>query len=113
MTTEEKLTMLRAIGGWTDDDNVLSAFLKMARSKILARCYPYESDYSELEMPARYDELQVQAANYYLNKRGAEGETGHSENATQVQYSDGDLPQSLLREIMPIAKAVVVNETTV
>ena len=49
---------------------------------------------------------QVEVAAYLLNKRGAEGETAHSENGISRSYEDGDVPSSLLRDIVPYAGVV-------
>lgn len=46
---------------------------------------------------------QVEIAAYMLNKRGAEGETAHSENGVSRSYEDGDIPATLLRRITPMA----------
>ena len=82
MTNAEKLSMLRVMvgqpneGDWSDD--VLTSYLAIAGQKILNRAYPYDD--SAREVPRRYSYLQCDIANYLLNKRGAEGQTAHSEN---------------------------------
>ena len=43
---------------------------------------------------------------YLLNKRGAEGQTAHSENGISRSYEDGDVPPTLLRDIVPFAAAM-------
>ena len=42
-----------------------------------------------------------------LNKRGAEGETAHSENGVSRSYEDGDIPPTLLRRILPMAGVIL------
>ena len=101
MTQEEKLTTLKAMVGSSDSDEVLSTYLGFAGSKILAKAYPYQNDVTEV--PAQYAHLQVEIAAYMLNKRGAEGETSHSENGVSRSYEDGDIPPTLLRRIVPTA----------
>ena len=110
MTEAEKITMLRAIGGWDDSDTVLSAFLDVAGGMVVTRCYPF-GDGTET-VPLKYEITQVKVANYLLNKRGAEGETGHTENGTSVSYSDGDVPRSVMGEIIPFSRLVAEHETT-
>lgn len=100
MTDAEQRTLLTAMTGETDD-GTLSAYLALAGDKVLRRAYPYDS--SQTEVPARYAAVQVQIAAYLLNKRGAEGETAHSENGVARHYEDGDVPPSLMREILPFA----------
>ena len=103
MTNAEKLSMLRVMvgqpneGDWSDD--VLTSYLAIAGQKILNRAYPYDD--SAREVPRRYSYLQCDIANYLLNKRGAEGQTAHSENGVGRSYESADVPESMLSEIVP------------
>lgn len=99
MTETEKLTMLKAMVGNTDDEEVLSAYLALAGRKIIAKAYPYRDDITEV--PSKYDFLQVEIAAYMLNKRGAEGQTSHTENGITRQYENADVPASMLKSITP------------
>jgi hypothetical protein len=97
MTDEEKLTALRAMVD--DKDEVLSTYLHLAGSKIIAKAYPYRDDVTEV--PAKYDYLQIEIAAYMLNKRGAEGQTSHTENGISRAYENADIPASMLKAITP------------
>ena len=103
MTDVEKLSMLRVMvgqpneGDWADD--VLISYLAIAGQKILNRAYPYDD--SVMEVPRRYSYLQCDIANYLLGKRGAEGQTGHSENGVSRSYGSADVPEAMLSEIVP------------
>lgn len=99
MTQEEKLTALKVMVGSSDSDEVLSIYLTFAGSKISAKAYPYQNDISEV--PAQYAHLQVEIAAYMLNKRGAEGQTSHSENGVSRSYENGDVPPSMLKAVIP------------
>lgn len=101
MTTEEMTTMLT---GMTEETNAatLSTYLLLAKQAVLLRLYPYK-DSSEDEVPAKYHGVQVEIAAFMLNKRGAEGEKAHSENGITRSYESGDIPDSLLRRIVPMA----------
>lgn len=99
MTQEEKLTVLKAMVGNSDPDEVLSTYLDFAGSKILAKAYPYQNDVTEV--PEQYSYLQVEIAAYMLNKRGAEGQTSHAENGVSRNYENGDVPSSMLKSIIP------------
>lgn len=103
MIDSEKLEMLKAITGETEDI-VLSTYLKVAESKVLRAAYPFDA--SKTEVPPQYEVVQVQIAAYLINKRGAEGETSHSENGISRSYEDGDIPPTLLREIVPFASTL-------
>lgn len=99
MTQEEKLTVLKAMVGNSDPDEVLSTYLDFAGSKILAKAYPYQNDVTEV--PEQYSYLQVEIAAYMLNKRGAEGQTSHTENGVSRTYENGDVPASMLKAVIP------------
>ena len=49
----------------------------------------------------RYDTLQCEIAAYMLNKRGAEGQTSHSENGISRSYENADIPSSMLKVVTP------------
>lgn len=100
MTDTEKLTMLKSMTGETDND-VLSTYLTLAKGVVISKAYPYGTGTEEV--PAPYHTVQVEIAAYLLNKRGAEGETAHSENGVSRSYENGDIPSSLLRRITPMA----------
>ena len=99
MTHDEKLTALKAMVGGSDTDEVLSAYLNLAGGKIIAKAYPYNSEVTEV--PAQYHYLQIEIAAYMLNKRGAEGQTSHTENGITRQYENADIPASMLKAITP------------
>lgn len=103
MTEVEKLSMLRVMvgqhneGDWSDD--VLISYLAIAGRKIINRAYPYDDTVTEV--PRRYGYLQCDIAAYLLNKRGAEGETAHSENGISRSYGSADVPEAMLSEVVP------------
>lgn len=101
MTTEEMTTMLTSM---TEETNAatLSTYLLLAKQAVLLRLYPYK-DSAEGEVPVKYHGVQVEIAAFMLNKRGAEGEKAHSENGITRSYESGDIPDSLLRRIVPMA----------
>ena len=99
MTQAEKLKLLKAMVGESDTEEVLLAYLNIAGNKIINRAYPYDTE--ETEVPGRYDFLQCEIAAYLLNKRGAEGQTGHSENGISRSYESADVPESMLGAITP------------
>ena len=103
MSDTEKLIFLRAMVGDESDntewgDDVLLTYLTIAGRKIINRAYPYDDTVTEV--PRRYEILQCEIAAYLLNKRGAEGETSHSENGISRSYESADVPESLMREVV-------------
>ena len=104
MSHEEKLQLLKAMVGESDTEEVLLAYLNIAGRKILNRAYPYGTE--ETEVPTRYDFLQCEIAAYLLNKRGAEGQTGHSENGISRSYESADVPESLIGAVTPMVGVI-------
>lgn len=103
MPETEKLIFLRTlVGNSADDaewgDDVLLTYLTIAGRKIIDRAYPYDDEVTEV--PTRYGILQCEIAAYLLNKRGAEGETSHSENGISRSYENADVPESLIGQVV-------------
>ena len=95
----EKKEMVKAMTEETNDSTV-SAYLGIAGNKICRKAFPF--DPAVTEVPEQYHFLQVEIAVYLLNKRGAEGEAAHSENGISRTYESGDVPPSMLRQIVPM-----------
>ena len=111
MTQAEKITLLRQMMGNTDDTYaVLSVYLGLAKHKILNRMYQFPDDYAyddaNMDIPDRYVSIQLNIACYMLNKRGAEGEIQHIENGIHRNYGSSDIPDSMLKDVIPFARAI-------
>ena len=91
MTNAEKIALVKTMCDETNDA-VISAYLFMAGKRVIALCC---SD-NTTEVPERWDALHVDITVYLLNKRGAEGESSHSENGIGRSYESADVPPSLL-----------------
>lgn len=103
MTDSKKLEMLRDLID-EKDEAILLTYLTLAGQKIIQRAYPYR--YDVVEVPEKYATTQVEIACYLLNKRGAEGETYHSENGINRSYENADVPESMLSHIVPYAGVI-------
>ena len=86
------------------EDKELEDILESAKAVILSRRFPFHTAPTELE--PRYMDLQIRIATEMFNKRGAEGETAHSENGISRSYSSASVSEELLREITPKAGVV-------
>lgn len=109
MTEVDKLSMLRVMVGQPNDndewsDDVLKTYLRIAGEKIINRAYPYDDTVTEV--PRRYGVLQCEIACYLLNKRGAEGETSHSENGINRAYENADVPETLMSNVTPFIEVM-------
>lgn len=86
------------------DDNELEDILESAKAVILSRRFPFGEQPTDIE--PKYMDLQIRIATEMFNKRGAEGETAHSENGISRSYSSSSVSEELLREITPKAGVV-------
>lgn len=83
------------------DDELLSVYLDMAADKILNRRYPFGAP-EDAVVESRWLGIQLEIAVYLFNKRGAEGESLHSENGISRSYGgETDVPASLLIRVTP------------
>ncbi len=99
------LTITKAMLGFentTEYDDIINDYLLIAKQTILNRIYQYGFESTE-EVPTYYEHIQCQIACYLFNKRGAEGETSHSENGITRSYADANIPNDLLKLIIPKA----------
>ncbi len=99
--------MRSLIGNETIEDfNLLSAYLDIAEFKILNRQYPFGFP-ENAEVETRYQQIQLEIAVFLYNKRGAEGETGHTENGVTRNYGGAnDVPPELLAQITPYGMVI-------
>ena len=86
------------------NDVELEDILESAKSVILSRRFPFGEPPAEIE--DRYKDLQIRIAVEMFNKRGAEGETAHSENGVSRSYASASVSEDLLKEITPKAGVV-------
>ena len=86
------------------NDAELEDILESAKAVIMSRRFPFGEQPTEIE--ERYKDLQIRIAVEMFNKRGAEGETAHSENGVSRSYSSASVSEELLREITPKAGVV-------
>lgn len=79
------------------NDNELEDILESAKAVILSRRFPFGEPPAEIE--DRYKDLQIRIAVEMFSKRGAEGETAHSENGVSRSYASASVSEDLLNEI--------------
>jgi hypothetical protein len=86
------------------NDDELEDILESAKAVILSRRFPFSEWPDEIE--SKYKDLQIRIAVEMFNKRGAEGETAHSENGISRSYASANVSEDLLKEITPKAGVV-------
>ena len=85
-------------------DVELEDILESAKAVILSRRFPFGEYPQDIE--DKYKDLQIRIAVEMFNKRGAEGETAHSENGVSRTYASANVSEDLLKEITPKAGVV-------
>lgn len=107
MTRQQKIDYLaRLINDEREEPAILELYLDLAAGKILNRMYPYLTEYEGVDVPDRYAGIQLNVAAYLLNKRGAEGEVQHIENGVHRNYGSADVPDEMLKDIIPTAAVI-------
>ena len=106
MTNAEKRAALAvALAPDTDTDEVLDGVLADAEALVLNRMYPFGYPDGTL-VPPRYERIQIQLATELYSKRGAEGQTGHSENGITRSWPE---QSALLKRVTPHVGSVTGN----
>jgi len=83
-------------------DDLLIIYLNDCKERILNKIYPFGVPNDVVDVPPQYEMLQLKLVVNAYNKRGAEGQAGHSENGISRTY-DVDNDEDLLNEIVPFA----------
>ena len=89
-----------------DETDLVSFYVDNAEEIILNQLYPYDENWQtgvEVTVPDRYKNLWTRMALYLLQKAGIDGETLHVENGMHRHYGSADVPNELLRQILPKA----------
>lgn len=86
------------------NDDLSRVICDMARQVVVRKCYPFGTG-CEL-VPEKYEHKQLEIAVFIYNKRGAEGETSHSENGINRSYETASIPLSMTKDIIPFIKPV-------
>ena len=89
----------------TDTDEVLDTMVALAEAEVLNKMYPFGYP-DDTVVPARYEMLQIQLAAELYTKRGAEGQTSHSENGVARSWSE---KSAILARIVPHVGSVSSN----
>jgi hypothetical protein len=97
------LDSLKILTGETDE-RLLLTLLSLSKERLINHLYPYHPEVTDL--PGRYGGKQVEIAVYLYSKMGAEGQTAHSENGISRSYESADIPDSMLRDIVPLVKVI-------
>ncbi len=104
MTQLEKLKVL--LPEAQSEDALLEVYLEMAKDIIT------EIRHSDVVEP-EYLNLQLKMAVEFYSKRGAEGQTSHSENGIGRTYDKTDVSTGLLEQIRPYVRTPYSTRRTI
>ena len=106
MTQIEKIAQLKSmLGADAPSDEELITLLLITKGAILNRRYPL-GEWLEEEVPTKYEHIQLMACVHLFNKKGAEGQTSHSENGVSRSYESADVPESLMGQVVPFCEVL-------
>lgn len=100
MTDEEMVASAIVLVGDSRFDAYVPHYLDIAKGVVVSRMFPY-GDKSWSDVPEKYHGLTVEITVYLVNRRGAEGETSHSESGVSRAYESAGVPDSYLKCITP------------
>lgn len=111
MVLESIVDRLIEVCNISDDDasevDLYENYIMPSADIVWNRLHPYSNDATPYEeFPNRWVNKVVAVAVYLYNKRGAEGEITHDENGIRRTYESADVPESLLRDIVPYCKTL-------
>lgn len=91
-----------------ENEEVLNAFLDFSVEIFLNRRYPFgiPKRLEEEPVPKEYYNLIARMGLYLWNKQGADGEIHHTENGVTTSWESGDVPESMLGQIIPLARGI-------
>ncbi len=107
MTTEEKITALRALLGdsqanYTDDQ--LTVFLNLARSELLNWYYWGNVPADDMDVSPQHEPIQLYAVIAGLNGQGTENELARTENGISISFAHPDMVDYIRCNTRPLAK---------
>lgn len=107
MNTNRRLETLKTMLGnsVSTDDKTLTVYLSLAEEAVMNRLYPFGCRENKT-IPTKYDYKTCEIACFLYNKRGAEGQTVHSENGISRSYENANIPDSMLKDIVPFVGVI-------
>lgn len=101
MTDDEMVAMVRSLVGEPRLEAYSEAYLAIAKSAVIERLFPYRGDAAWEDVPSKHHARTCEIAVYLVNRRGAEGETSHSENGVSRTYGSAAVPEGFFDGMAP------------
>lgn len=78
-------------------------YVQLAKDAMMAHLFPFDPSADWDQVPEKYHSRTCEIAVYLVNRRGAEGETSHSESGVSRSYESSGIPASMFAGIVPFA----------
>lgn len=101
MTDEEMVAQVRTLVDEPRFDKFAEHYLGIAKGAVLSQLYPFGGR-EWADVPEMLHARTVEIAVYLVNRRGAEGETSHSESGTSRSYESAGIPRSYFAGMAPM-----------
>lgn len=85
-------------------EQVAQVYLDSAIEAIWNRLYPFADADADIELPKKYESKAISLAVYLINRAGTEGQLTHTENGISRQYEAADIPNSMMKDIVPVGR---------
>lgn len=107
MTEAEKIEYIKVISE-EKETSVISAFLTLATQIAFNKVFPFGAPNNDMarKVMSRYDNVICEITVYLINKRGAEGESAHSESTAERTYENGGVPDSIMKKLIPFCGVI-------
>lgn len=101
MNNSKRLETLKSMVGNSApaENETLTVYLSLAEEAVMNKLYPF-GNRDNKPIPGKYDYKVCEIACYLFNKRGAEGQTAHSENGISRSYESASIPDSMLKDVI-------------
>ena len=103
MTDAEMVALVQTLVGDSRFNALAEPYLALAKDAVVNRLFPYREEASWVDVPEKFHARTCEIACYLINKRGAEGETQHSENGVTRTYEAASIPASMFSGMTPFA----------
>ena len=104
MTRAEKIANIqKRVDDERATDVVVGNLLDDAEEAIFQRMYPFGVPSTVVEIPGRYERLQLRLAERYFLRLDAQGESVHIENGIHHHYGSVN-DSDLLQEVMQVVR---------
>lgn len=108
MAEQEKVTAINSMmSGEAVDTSKLSVYLDFAKNEILNKMYAFDNKPdSVIDVPDKYNQVQIMAVVVGLTVAGAEGQNSHSENGIGRSFSYPTMVEYIHKHVMTVVDVI-------